>query len=289
VGVLAHSGHAAHLWQPEWPIVPILLFALLYAIGWHKRASSRGGAGAEAAFFAAGIGALVLALASPLAALDDELFWAHMAQHVLLLVGAPPLLLLGRPWPTVWRSIPLPFRRAAVHGVLRFASRRWVKAAWVVLTAPVFALLLFLGTLAVWHLPVLFDATLRSPAVHILEHVTFFAGGLLLWSHLVDSPPVRSRLGYPARALYATVATGAGWLLAIVIALASEPLYEGYESLASRPGSISALADQHLAAGIMWVPGSLPFTIAILFFASWWLEEAARERRRPASGAAGGR
>src|SRR5919106_2744796 len=116
MAMLAPSEHAARLWQPEWPIVPILLLAVLYAIGWHRRASRRGGAGAEATFFAAGIAALVLALSSPLSALDDELFWAHMAQHVLLLVVAPPLLLLGRPWPTVWRSIPLPFRRAAVHG-----------------------------------------------------------------------------------------------------------------------------------------------------------------------------
>ena len=134
------------------------------------------------------------------------------------------------------------------------------------------ALLAFVGTLGVWHLPVLWDATLSSEAVHVLEHLMFFVSGLLFWSQLVDSPPVRSRLGYPARALHATVAMGASWLLAIVIALGSEPLYEGYARLASRPGGISAQADEQLAAGIMWVPGSIPFGVAILLYAYRWLE-----------------
>jgi putative membrane protein len=259
-------------WQLEPPSTTIALFALLYAIGWHRRAARRRQTWTQAAFFAAGVGTLVLALNSPLASLDDELFWVHMTQHVLLLVVAPPLLLLGRPWSTVWRTVPIPVRRAAVHGVLRLADRGWVRAAWRVASAPTTALVAFVGTLAVWHLPAFWDATLRSTGVHVLEHVTFLAIGLLFWSQLVDSPPLRSRLDYPARALYATVATAASWVLAVVIALGSEPLYDGYAQLASRPGGISALADEQLAAGIMWVPGSIPFAIAILVYAYRWLE-----------------
>jgi putative membrane protein len=259
-------------WQLEPPSTTVALFALLYAAGWLRRASRRRAARTQAAFFAAGIGTLVLALNSPLAALDDELFWVHMTQHVLLLVVAPPLLLLGRPWSTVWRILPLPLRRAAAHDVLRLAERGRIRTAWRIASSPTTALVAFVGVLAVWHVPALFDATLSSEGVHALEHVSFLATGLLFWSHLVDSPPVRSRLGYPARALYATVATGASWLLAIVIALASQPLYEGYARLASRPGGISALADQQLAAGIMWVPGSIPFAVAILVYAGRLLE-----------------
>jgi putative membrane protein len=258
-------------WQLEPPSTTIALFALLYAVGWLRRANRGGAARAQAAYFAAGIAALVLALNSPLAALDDELFWAHMTQHVLLLVVAPPLILLGRPWATIWRIFPLPTRRAAAHDVLRLSERPCIRAAWRVMTAPVTALVTFVGVLAVWHIPVLYDATLSSPGVHILEHSTFLASGILFWSQLVDSPPVRSRLGYPARALHATFAMGASWLLALVIALGSEPLYEGYARLASRPGGISALADEQLAAGIMWVPGSIPFVVAILLFAYRWL------------------
>jgi putative membrane protein len=261
-------------WQLEPPSTMVAFFAALYAVGWRRRASRRG-ARSEAAYFAAGIAALVLALNSPLASLDDELFWVHMTQHVLLLVVAPPLILLGRPWATVWRTFPLPVRRAAAHGVLRLAARPWLRAAWRAATTPATALGGFVAMLAVWHVPALYDATLSSPAVHVVEHLTFLATGLLFWSQLIDSPPVRSRLGYPARALHATLAMVASWLLAIVIALGSEPLYEGYARLASRPGGISALADEQLAAGIMWVPGSIPFVVAILLFAYRWLEPEA--------------
>jgi putative membrane protein len=157
--------------------------------------------------------------------------------------------------------------------VLRLAERAWVRVLWRAATAPATALTVFLGTLAVWHLPASYDASLRSPGVHVLEHVTFLASGLIFWSQLIDSPPVRSRLGYPARALHATAATGGSWLLALVIAVASGPLYEEYAQLASRPGGISAQADQQLAAGIMWVPGSIPFGVAILVYAYRWLAQ----------------
>lgn len=279
--------HTAPLWPLEPPVAAIVLAGLLYAIGWRRRASRRSGARTEAAFFAAGLGALLLALTPPLASLDHELFWAHMTQHVLLLAVAPPLLLLGRPWATLGRAFPPRLRRAAAHGVLRLGSRAWVRAAWTRVTAPATALVLFAGALAVWHFPWLYDATLRFSVVHVLEHAVFFASGLLLWSQLVDSPPLRSRLGYPARALHATLAMGAGWLLAIVLALGSEPLYQGYARLTSRPGGISALADQQLGAGIMWVPGSIPFAAAILLFAYRWLDESTQERphaARPAGG-----
>jgi cytochrome c oxidase assembly factor CtaG len=281
--------HAGHLWHVDPAIAGVAAAAGLYALGLRRRASRSRKVSRDALFFAAGLAALAVALASPLASVDDELFWAHMAQHVLLLAVAPPLLLLGRPWPALSRTLPLRLRRTAAHSVLRVLSQPRLRVVWRGLTGPTAAQVLFVGTLAVWHLPALFDATLRSVPIHTLEHGMFLAAGLLLWSHLVDSPPVRSRLGYPARALHATVATAAGWLLAITLALGSEPVYEGYARLSSRPGGISALADQHLAAGIMWVPGSIPFAVAILFFAYRWLDESAQEGQRAAARAAEGR
>ena len=257
-------------WQFESPLPTVAMVAALYAIGWRRRAARRG-AGTQAALFAAGLGALVLAFASPLASLDEDLFWAHMAQHVLLLAVAPPLILLGRPWSTTWRAFPLPLRRAAAHGVLRASRSAPLRSVWKTLTAPAVALAAFCGMLAVWHLPALYDLTLRSAAAHELEHALFLAAGLLLWSQLIDSPPIRSRLAYLERAAYATIAMVAGWLLAIVLALVAEPLYAAYVEVASRPGGISALADQQLAAGIMWVPGSIPFVAAILIFVYRWL------------------
>ena len=265
-------------WHLESGFTTIVLFAILYAIGWSRRVD-RGGALADAALAATGAGVLAVALASPLAALAERLFWAHMAQHVLFLAVAPPLILLGRPWTTAWRGLPLQVRRRIAPGVVGGRWGRPVRAFARVLSWPPFALAIFCGVLFAWHVPALFDATLRVPAVHVTEHLAFLAAGLVLWSQLIDSPPLRSRLGYPIRALYATAAIAAGTALTVVLVLAPEPLYAGYAQLASRPGGISALADQRLAAGIMWIPGSIPFVAALLVFAARWLESEAGGRK----------
>jgi len=229
---------------------------------------------------ALGLVALVLAYDSPLAALDDELFWVHMTQHMLILAVAPPLILLGRPWATIARALPLGVRRPIARGLARGAWSAPLRAAGRRLTGPTSALVLFTGTLVVWHLPALYDATLRSSAIHDLEHALFLAAGLLYWSQLIDSPPFRSSLGFLQRALYATFGMVVGSALGLVLAFAPTPLYPGYADLESRPGGISALADQHLAGGIMWVPGSISFTAAVVLFAYRWLEETARDGRR---------
>ena len=264
-------------WRFESPLPTLALFAALYAIGLRRRVNRRG-VGAEAALFAAGLGVLVLAFASPLAALGDRLFWAHMTQHVLLLAVAPPLILLSRPWATSWRALPLDVRRPLARGLAQGRWARPLRAAARGLAPPLVALGLFCGILFVWHVPALFDATLRSGTAHVAEHATFLAAGLLLWSQLIDSPPLRSRLGSPARALYALFAVAAGTVLTLVLVLAPSALYAGYADLASRPGGISALADQRLAAGIMWVPGSIPFVAAFLVLVYRWLDEESGPR-----------
>jgi putative membrane protein len=266
-------------WQLEPPLFAVAAAALLYALGLRKRSSRSRGPRTEATLFAAGLITLVLAYDSPLAALDDELFWMHMTQHMLLLAVAPPLILLGRPWATTARALPLGVRRPIARGLARGAWSAPLRTAGRRLTGPTLVLVLFTGTLVAWHLPALYDATLRWPAVHELEHGLFLATGLLYWSLLIDSPPFRSRLGSGQRALYATVGMAVGSVLGLVLAFAPSPLYPGYADLVSRPGGISALADQHLAGGIMWVPGSISFTAAIVFFAYRWLEETARDGR----------
>jgi putative membrane protein len=174
------------------PLVAIAATALLYALGMRTRVGQ--GHRAEAALFAAGLIALVLAYDSPLATLDDELFWVHMTQHMLLLAVAPPLILLGRPWATIARSLPAGLRLRLAGGLVRGRWSAPLRVAARRLTGPTPALVLFLGALVVWHIPALFDATLHSLAVHELEHALFLATGLLYWSQLIDSPPFRSRL-----------------------------------------------------------------------------------------------
>jgi cytochrome c oxidase assembly factor CtaG len=188
---------------------------------------------------------------------------------------APPLIVLSAPWLRLWRPLPLGFRRTVAKGVARGWWAAPLRALGRLLSRPVPAWIAFNGVLVAWHLPALFDLTLSNEAVHDLEHATFLVAGVLFWLQVIDSKPVRARLGYGARAVYLTGALLVSWVLALVLAFASTPLYDAYAQLTNRPGGLSAIADQQLAAGMMWVPGSIPFTIAIVWALYRWLEPTA--------------
>ena len=144
--------------------------------------------------------------------------------------------------------------------------------------------MLFNANLVLWHVPALYDATLSSVVVHDLEHALFLFTALLFWGQVVDSPPFHASLDWLQRVVYVTGAVLVGWVLAIVLALAPSPLYSAYSSLSHRPGGLSALGDQQIAAGVMWVPGSIAFTIAFIVFLYRWLgpEPSGQAAARPA-------
>src|SRR5579884_799089 len=270
-----------------WPVTPplyaVVCLGVLYWLGGRSRVSPRRGdleSRGRAACFYGGLACVLVALDSPLDPLSDTLFAAHMTQHVLLLMVAPPLVVLSAPWNRLWRPLPLGFRRTSAKIVARDARLAPVRVGARTLAAPLSAWLLFNGNLVLWHLPALYDATLRNQGVHELEHALFFGTGLLFWAAIFDSPPLRVRLDWLRRVAYVLGAIVVGWVLAIVLALAPHPLYAPYAQLAHRPGGLSALGDQQVAAGVMWVPGSITLTIAFVVFFYRWLDPAPDSRRR---------
>jgi len=222
------------------------------------------------AFYAA-LATIVAALDSPIDDLVDRLFWVHMVQHVMLMMVAAPLLVLAAPWLPIWKGLPLGARKALGSWYVRSPGWRGVRRAARWLAAPLVAWILFDVDLWAWHVPALYELTLRHQAVHELEHVSFLLLGVVFWIQVLDSPPLRARLGPSPGVLYVVAAATAAWALAVVLALAPSPLYPAYTELASRPGGLSALADQHLAAGIMWGPGSVPYAVFVFVALYRWL------------------
>ncbi len=280
-------------WPVEPPLFLVVAAAALYWLGGRRRVSARRGelgSRARAACFYLGLAVVAGALDSPLDPLAERLFAAHMLQHVLLLSVAPVLVLLGAPWGRVWQPLPLGLRRRTARAVAHGRGARPLRAAAGGVSRPAVAWLLFNADLVAWHVPALYDATLRSPAAHDLEHALFFCTALVFWGCVLDSPPLRARLDWLRRAVFVTSGLAVGWVLAIVLAFSPSPLYEAYASLPSRPGGLSALGDQQIAAGVMWVPGSLVYSVAFLFFLYRWLEPASAGRRPPGRrpGPAGG-
>jgi cytochrome c oxidase assembly factor CtaG len=254
-------------------VIPLLLVAItaaLYARGWRRQRriaapARRRALGRRAVAFAAALATLVLALHGPIDDEADRLFWVHMVQHVLLVMVVAPLVVLAAPWMPLWRGLPL-------------GARRWLATGWLYapgrgalhrLAAPAAAWVLFNGDLVAWHVPALYDLTLRSPAVHDFEHLSFLLLAVLFWTHAVDSPPLRARLDQPRRVAYVLGAATVCWALAVVLAFAPQPLYAGYPSL----------ADQQLAAGVMWGPGSIPYAVFVFAAVYRWLAPEALSAR----------
>jgi cytochrome c oxidase assembly factor CtaG len=252
----------------------VIAGALLYGLGLrHRLATGRRRAELwrRAALLAAALVLLDVALSPAFDRYAEESLAMHMLQHIVLIAFVPPLVVLAAPWLTVWRAFPLDARRSWAHAVLRLPAgvRRCLRA----LVTPVVAFGLITTLLAVWHVPALYDLTLRNAAVHDLEHATFLVFGILFWIPVLDSPPLHPHLGYLGRALYTGAGAVTGWLLALVLAFAATPLYPVYSALPRRLGGLSALADQQLAAGVMLGIGSIPYTVAVFVFVYRWLDE----------------
>jgi cytochrome c oxidase assembly factor CtaG len=261
-------------WAFDPPLVLVIDLAIFYVVGARrtytperKRTAQRWRCGC----FWASLAILAIALASPIERLSADLFWVHMIQHVLLIAVAAPLFVLGAPWIRLWRVLPLETRRWIAGGLSHGEGAAPLRAVSRALGKPAASFVAFSVVLLGWHTPALFNATLESNTLHAFEHTLFFFTAVLFWKQVIPSAPLRIRLSAPQRVVYLIGGMIVSWALAVVLALAPHPLYSYYAELSSRPGGISAMADQQLAAGVMWVPGSVTFLIVLFVYVHRWL------------------
>jgi cytochrome c oxidase assembly factor CtaG len=236
------------------PLVVCGAAAALYALG--RRGRMR--VWREVSFYS-GVALAFVVLERPFDDWADKWLSVHMTQHIVLMTVVPPLVVLGRPWPRMWLPFPLSARRA-VGGTLS-RSRSFRRTAGV-LKRPWVALAVQSAMVALWHVPQLYDAAARNEWIHVLEHVCFVVPALVFWGVLLDVPPVRVHIDDLGRSLWFAAAMIPSWILAIGLAFAPAPIYAAYPSL----------TDQQLAAGVMWVPGSLTYFVAAFYFFYRWLE-----------------
>jgi len=265
-------------WSFDPPLVLVIDLAIFYALGARrtftperKRAAQRVRTGC----FFASLFVLAIALASPIERLSAQLFWVHMIQHVLLIVVAAPLFVVAAPWIRLWRCLPLDSRRWLARGFSHGQRTAPLRVLSRTLGRPVPSFVAFSVVLLGWHVPALFDATLKSSTLHAFEHTLFFCTAVLFWKQVIPSSPLHIRLTPPERVVFLVGGMIVSWALAVVLAIVPHPLYGYYAHLASRPGGISAMADQQLAAGVMWVPGSVTFLIVLFVYIHRWLTDAA--------------
>ena len=183
---MAHEGQppAPHDLAGAWPlepgvVIPLLAALVLYLLGVRRlrqRAGSRAFQG-RVPLFVAGWIVLALALASPLHPLGSALFSAHMLQHELVMAVAAPLLVLGQPVAPVLFALPAAWRQPAG----RWTFGRRMRPVAEVLSHPLVATLLHAAAVLAWHLPALYEATLRSEAAHAAQHASFLVTAVIFW------------------------------------------------------------------------------------------------------------
>jgi putative membrane protein len=196
------------------------------------------------AAFAGGLAAIWIAAASPVSHLDHHLLTAHMVKHLLLMLVAAPLILLGT------RSAQL------------LRSRPHLVFCWLA------------GSLTVilWHVPAIFELALRSRFWHQFEHASFFIAGILFWWPVIH-PGFASRWSIPLYLFFATLPCDA---LSAFLAFCGRVVYRPYLTAGGHFG-LSALEDQALAGALMWVTVTFAYLVPALMLTAQLLSS---ERRR---------
>jgi putative membrane protein len=235
----------------------------------------------EATYFGAGWVVLVIALLSPVHPLGSVLFSMHMTQHELLMVIAAPLVVLGRPVTVMLWAFP----KASARRVLTGLRQAGLGRVWHWSTNAFWATLVHAVALWVWHVPVLFEATLGSEAVHAAQHVMFFGTAVMFWQAVLFGE--RRAADYGLAVLFLFLTAMHSGALGALITFASTPWYATYAAVSG--AGLTPLEDQQLGGLIMWIPAGMIYVVAGLVLFAAWLRESDRralKRRAQAEGEA---
>ena len=202
-------------------------------------------------FLTLGGAALWVAVASPVAHLDHHLLTGHMVQHLVLMMVAAPLILLGA------------------------QSTFLAERVWTFSKHPAFCWLAGTVTVIFWHVPAVFELGMQSHFWHVFEHATFFMAGILFWLPVIQpAGGVATRWSIPIYLFLATLPCDA---LSAFLAFCGHVVYRPYLSMEGH-GRLSPLEDQALAGALMWVTVTFAYLIPALVVTAKLL---ARERKQP--------
>ncbi|MEH0841982.1 cytochrome c oxidase assembly protein [Micromonospora sp. CPCC 205711] len=254
-------------------VVTTCLLAAGYGRGvqelWVRRGPGEVVPGWRVGAFAAGLLVVLAADQGPLHEMAEASFAGHMAQHMLLLLVAGPLLAAGAAGLPLSLAAPPPLRRLIARCRVAPPVRRMRRPT-------VSALLAGAGQtvgLWFWHLPGPYVAAVDRLVAHAAEHLWFLAAAWLFWAPVLGS--ARHRAPAPVTVLVLLGSMLPASALGAVLTFAPEPVYP------TRMFDASPLADQQLAGLVMWVPMDLVvLVVALTVFLRWLLR---MDRDRPDS------
>jgi cytochrome c oxidase assembly factor CtaG len=262
--LVAHATWSA----PPLVVSAAVLAAVLFARGW-LRLRARGrtdhASWGRVALFAAGLGAALAGLMTPIDSLGEhELLSMHMLQHVLIGDVSPALMIAAVRGPLLVFLVPAPV-------LAPIARNRVVRAALGALLRPRVAFGLWATNLALWHIPSFYDAALRHSALHDFEHSCWVLAGLLVWTLLID-PGSHRRLTTGGRLALAAALFACGQVLTDVLVFSFRPLYPYYLGAFG----LSPVTDQQLAGVVMMVDQLLTLSVLVFFLLRSRVRRSAR-------------
>src|SRR5580704_5967738 len=231
------------------------------------------------ALFLGGLAVVVLATESGIGSYDDVLFWDHMVQHLLLLMVAPPLLVVGQP-----ATLLLHASRNPLHTWAKKVLRSRVLAA---ITWPPFGVALYVGVIVGTHLTGFMNLVETNSGIHDAEHALYLISGYLYFLPLIGREPIRWKVSYPSRIFLLFIAMPVDAFTGLILGSESS---NPFPALADqRPGwAPSPISDVHIGGAVMWVGGAgIMFALVMAVFFAWsrekrsdgglgWLESARR-------------
>ncbi|GAA1236448.1 cytochrome c oxidase assembly protein [Oryzihumus leptocrescens] len=223
--------------------------------------------------FLTGLALLAFVVMGPVGAFDDELFWAHMVQHIAIMMLVAPLLLLGAPVLLALRTSGRATRRRLLVPALRSRPVR-------LLTNPVLTWVLFAGALIGTHFTPFYNYAVTHPVVHdYVEHPLYLGVALLYFYPLIGANPVPHGPSPLAKVASLVLMMGPEAMTGFFIYTARGVLYPAY-AVSPRPFGLDALSDQQLGGGLMWCSGMVIGALWIAVAIQAWLRAEARKGRR---------
>ncbi|MDQ2841490.1 MAG: cytochrome c oxidase assembly protein, partial [Acidobacteriota bacterium] len=264
-------------WALNAPAIGMLILtAAIYVRGWlrGRRLLHQANDYQQLWSFLGGLAVVFLATESPLDAFDSLFLSAHMAQHLLLMMFAPPLILLGDPTLPLLRGLPKRFVKENLGPFLTWSFFRRLAG---LLTLPPVTWCLFAFSTIFWHLPKFYELALSSSTWHGVQHASFFWTGVLFWWPVIEPGHAKSKWPLWTKIPYLLFGDIVNTVVSAMFVFSGRLLYPSYEAV--RASSFSAQDDQTVAGLIMWVPGSIVYLIPAFVIAMRLLSPVRVTRR----------
>jgi len=241
----------------------VLAIAVWYLrADWQLATKGRAWSRARTASFLSGLLAIELALQSPIATFTGRYFQAHVIQHLLLMIVAPPLLALGAPSTLLLQTAG------------RATKTRWLRVLrsqpFAVVTSPLSAWILYYGAMFAFFLTPLINVAMHHMDLMDLLNLAFLFGGTVFWWPMVGVDPIiHWKMSYPFRLLNVLLGAGIEAFLGVAILDQTHPI-----------ASMYTLASTKSGGGILWAGTELGLLVAAAPILVQWMRSEDRIGRR---------